>query len=107
MLRWRARSTSVNAIGGGSRPADAGPRPFPDTPWQLAQVSWYSSLPRSRSGALEGESYQLMTFLHDAWGPTANYAECSNIDKENGCKVEVGDLCLRCVDATDPVLICD
>ena len=73
----------------------------------MGQAHGIDSLLSWAYGALEGETYQPLTFLYDDWGPTANYSECADIDKEPGCKIEVGDLCLRCVDASEPQLICN
>ena len=73
----------------------------------MAQAQGVDSLLSWGYGALEGESYQPLTFLHDEWGPTANYSECTNVDKKPGCQADVGDLCLRCVDPSPPILICN
>ena len=56
---------------------------------------------------LAGESYQLLNFIHDDFGPVANLAECGDINKQPGCQVDVGDLCLRCADAGPSELICN
>jgi hypothetical protein len=57
--------------------------------------------------ALAGESYAPLHIDYDDYGPTASLYGCASIEEENGCQVDVGELCLRCVDATAPTLLCE
>jgi hypothetical protein len=58
-------------------------------------------------GALAGESYAPLHIYHDNYGPTASLYGCADITDEPGCQVDVGELCLRCEEATDPTLLCE
>ena len=72
----------------------------------MGQAYGIDSLITDGYGAFEGESYGPVHIHHDDFGARESYS-CSTIDQEPECVVAVGQLCLRCVDPSEPTPLCD
>lgn len=72
----------------------------------MGQVGGIDSILSQAYGAPTGGIWAPVHVFHDSFGPSATRYDCADIDDEPGCQVSVGDLCLRCVDAGEPELVC-
>lgn len=73
----------------------------------MGQSYGIDSLLSDAYGAIEGIVYGPVWLSHDSLGPYAEIRNCMAIFAEPNCSVEVGNLCLGCIEPSEETLLCE